>query len=212
MPKQHVARDGECISSIAFQYGFFADTIWNDPANAELRSQRENMNILAPGDVVTIPDKRLKEETRPTGNTHRFQRKGVPAKLRLRIEDHGEPLKNQPYTLTVDQQKFTGMTNDEGDVVVSIPPNAKRGHLVVGQGDEQREYHLQLGHLHPIDRIEGVQARLVNLGYDCGGEEGTIGPNTTAALKAFQKAQGLPETGELDDATRAKIKEVHDGQ
>ena len=35
---------------------------------------------------------------------------------------------------------------------------------------------------------------------------------TRSALRAFQKAQGLAETGELDAATQAKLVAVHDEQ
>jgi peptidoglycan hydrolase-like protein with peptidoglycan-binding domain len=32
-----------------------------------------------------------------------------------------------------------------------------------------------------------------------------MGPKTAAALRAFQKSEGLPETGRLDSATRGKL-------
>jgi peptidoglycan hydrolase-like protein with peptidoglycan-binding domain len=32
-----------------------------------------------------------------------------------------------------------------------------------------------------------------------------LGPKTAAALKEFQKSQGLPDTGRLDDETRSKL-------
>ncbi len=78
MPDQHVASDSDCIASIAFHYGFFPDTVWNHAGNAALRQQRNNPNVLSPGDVVIIPDKRRKEITRPDHARHRFRRKGVP--------------------------------------------------------------------------------------------------------------------------------------
>jgi N-acetylmuramoyl-L-alanine amidase len=81
----HTVTQGECISSIAERYGLFWETVWNHPNNAELRQQRENPNVLRPGDVVFVPERREKLESGATDTRHRFLKKGVPAKLRLRL-------------------------------------------------------------------------------------------------------------------------------
>ena len=52
---------------------------------------------------------------------------------------------------------------------------------------------------------EQAQMRLVQLGFDPGTVDGIAGPRTSAAIKAFQKQSGLPETGTLDSATLAKL-------
>lgn len=44
------------------------------------------------------------------------------------------------------------------------------------------------------DRID-LQSRLNDLGYDTGGIDGIVGPNTRAALRAYQRDQGLPADG-----------------
>ena len=44
--------------------------------------------------------------------------------------------------------------------------------------------------------VEALQWRLLFLGYDVGRTDGVIGPNTRAAIRAFERDQGLPETGE----------------
>jgi len=53
--------------------------------------------------------------------------------------------------------------------------------------------------------IERVQKTLKDHGHDPGPIDGVSGPRTGAALKAYQKAQGLEATGRLDDATLAKL-------
>jgi N-acetylmuramoyl-L-alanine amidase len=82
---EHTVRDGDCIASIAEQYGIFWQTVWDHPNNASLKQLRKDPNILKSGDTVFVPDLREKWETCATEQRHCFVRKGVPAKLRLRL-------------------------------------------------------------------------------------------------------------------------------
>ena len=54
--KEYQAREGDCISSIAYENGLFPNTLWNHPDNAELKRNRKDMNLLEVGDVVKIPE------------------------------------------------------------------------------------------------------------------------------------------------------------
>lgn len=85
MAIDHVVRPGDCISSLAESHGLFWETVWNHPGNAALRRQRANPNILRPGDVVHLPDKRRHVEDGASDQLHRFVKKGVPAQFRLRL-------------------------------------------------------------------------------------------------------------------------------
>ena len=53
--------------------------------------------------------------------------------------------------------------------------------------------------------VESVQRALAEAGHDPGAIDGVMGPRTTAALKAYQQHHGLEATGQLDEATRAKL-------
>jgi peptidoglycan hydrolase-like protein with peptidoglycan-binding domain len=53
--------------------------------------------------------------------------------------------------------------------------------------------------------IEHIQKALKENGHDPGRIDGRMGPRTRAALRAYQKEEGLKATGRLDDATRAKL-------
>jgi peptidoglycan hydrolase-like protein with peptidoglycan-binding domain len=53
--------------------------------------------------------------------------------------------------------------------------------------------------------IERLQKALKDNGHDPGPIDGVNGPRTAAALKAYQKAQGIEATGRLDEATVAKL-------
>lgn len=209
---EYLVRQSDTIISIAYNNGFFWETIWDHPNNAELKELREDPNVLYPGDVVFIPEKEEKQESCASDETHTFCRKGASEELRIVLkDDEGEPLANTSYTLTVDGNNFTGTTNGEGLLVESILPNASRGRVIVLDegGNEIDGYELALGHLDPVTEISGVQMRLTNLGYDCSSEEGEPGPRTQQAIERFQQAQELETTGEIDDATREKLKEVH---
>jgi peptidoglycan hydrolase-like protein with peptidoglycan-binding domain len=46
-----------------------------------------------------------------------------------------------------------------------------------------------------------AQRQLKALGFDPGSTDGTFGPQTEAALRAYQHSYRLPETGRLDDVT-----------
>ncbi|TFF20523.1 hypothetical protein E3C22_16570 [Jiella endophytica] len=52
----------------------------------------------------------------------------------------------------------------------------------------------------PIPFAQWLQMRLTTHGFACGAIDGIVGPITTAAIKAFEKAHGLPVDGMADDA------------
>jgi hypothetical protein len=210
MATNHQVKQGDCISSIAFEYGFLPDTIWNHPNNAELKKNRKDMNILLPGDIVFVPDKQLKEVSEPTNQVHKFSVKNVPAKLSLRLLFDGEPRRNEPYTLDFEGKITTGTTDSDGNINISIIPNAKTAKLTIGIDERKMEYDLQLGRLDPVDKITGVQSRLNNLGFDCGRVDGMLNTETKEALQAFQVSVGIQPSGELDAATKAKLYESHE--
>jgi peptidoglycan hydrolase-like protein with peptidoglycan-binding domain len=55
--------------------------------------------------------------------------------------------------------------------------------------------------------VERAQKALKQAGHDPGPVDGVMGAQTSAALRAYQKAHGLSATGRLDDATLAKLGE-----
>ena len=204
---KYVIKEGECLFSIAQRHGLFWKKIWAHPKNSELQRRRRDPNILHPGDVVFIPEKEEKQENGSTELRHRFRKKGVPAKVRLRLMRHNRPRPNESYVLEVDGTLSSGTTDTDGMLEHSIPPNAKKGKLYVGKRRE--EYVLNLGHMDPLNELIGIQKRLNNLGFHCGPANGVLGPRTTDALKTFQKKHNLPESGEADEATKNKLTEVY---
>jgi N-acetylmuramoyl-L-alanine amidase len=206
--RRHRVQQGECISTLGFEYGFFPEAIWQAPENATLRQQRSSGFVLEPGDVVTIPDLRPKALAVETGQRHTFRRRGVPAYLRLELRDaHGAPQANVSYILEVDGVSREGRTTGAGRLEEPIPPNAQRA--VLRFPETGATYEFPLGYLDPVSTVSGVQARLNNLGYLCGEVNGEWREECRKALAHFQAAEGLPGTGEADDATRARLLERH---
>jgi N-acetylmuramoyl-L-alanine amidase len=206
MATEHRVAPGECLSSIAYRYGFHPDTIWDRPENAGIRAQRRSMFQLVPGeDVVFIPDLRVRDEGAATGRVHRFRRRGVPEVLRIRLRDaDGQPRAGIDYRLEIDGTVHEGQTAADGLVEHFIPNDAGAGSLtLVGTGEV---YALALGHLWPVTEIRGVQQRLRNRGYYQDAPiDGRLGDATRSALTAFQRARGLEPTGEPDEATIAAL-------
>lgn len=204
---EHVVRQGDCISSIAQQSGLLPERIWDHPNNSELRENRGSPNILHAGDVVFVPERQERQESCATQQRHRFRKRGVPSMLRLRLLIGGEPRADERYILEVDGELLSGTTDDQGRLEHHIPPDARRGRLLLGE--TQDEYALNLGRIDPIDEISGVQGRLNNLGFDCGAADGNLGPRMEEALRAFQRKHDLTESGEADEATRNRLVEIH---
>jgi hypothetical protein len=207
---EHTIAEGDCIVSLAEANGLLWQSIWDHPSNAELKAKREDPNILLPGDILFIPEKRIKEQQKGTDQTHKFVRLGTPAKVRLRLLDfERKPRKNVRYVATVDDNRTEGTSDADGMIEFYAKPTAREVHLILTENGRREEHRLQLGHMDPADSLSGVQRRLHNLGYDCGGEDGTLGDATRAALRAFQQERELPITGEADDATQSALRELH---
>lgn len=205
---QHIASDTDCIQSVAFQYGFTPEYLWNHAQNAELRDRRRNLNILFAGDEIHIPDLREQEYDRPTEQRHRFKRKSVAARIEFKVLRLGEPVANARYQLVIDGASTEGTTDGSGLVRAVIQANAQTGELRVDHEDGELVYPLDLGGMDPSDEVLGYQKRLSNLGYYVPPDDfGALTDQTRSAIALFQLDNGLSATGEPDDATIAKLVE-----
>jgi hypothetical protein len=205
MPINYQVRQGDCIYSIAFEHGFFADTIWNHPNNAELKKKRKDPNVLMPGDVVFVPDKRVKEVSEATNEVHKYRCKNTPKTFRLQFKRFGRPIPNLEYTIKIDGREIQGKTDSEGWLRQHIPPNARKGVVTMADG---QHFDLNLGHLDPVGEVSGIQGRLQTLGYYEGSVNGRMDEATTEALKVFQNSNGLNVTGEADEQTKSRLQEL----
>ncbi len=204
----HTAERGACVSSIAFGAGLFWQTIWDHPANAALRHDRGNPNVLHEGDATFVPDIRQKADSGSTDQHHRFVRRGEPAQLQLRVLEDDEPRSGAPWVLEVDGRSFQGQTDADGNLSIPMMANARRAVLRVGPPGEEDEYELDLGTVEPVTSDAGLRARLENLEY-LDYEEAKSAEVLAEALREFQCKHGLAITGEPDEATRSRLLEQH---
>lgn len=196
--KKHKVIQGEDIDSLAFEYGFHPDTLWEYSGNNQLREKRDNPNVLKKDDIVVIPDLKPFNSTAQTGARHTFLRKGVPAALRIQFCEDREPSSGVPYILKIKTHcntimpDVTSETDNDGFLVEAIPPNTTQGEIILDPGENEEIIPFQLGQIDPIDEgFRGIQAMLNNLGYFCGEEDDEIGEMTKDAIKAFQEDNNL---------------------
>lgn len=209
---KHIVKQGECLASIAHDYGFSWRALWDAPENQGLREMRRNPGILYPGDKVFVSERKLRWETCAPGTRNSFVRRNNMELLRLILTDaEGEPQAGLSYAVMIDDGEFaaTGVTTNDGLVECEIRVNARRGTMLVGNEGEETCFELMLGFLDPIREISGVQARLNALGYLRSAPNGTLDPLTREALWRFQKDHSLNRTGELDDETKQALKTAH---
>ncbi len=124
--RSHPVRQGDSVESIAYRTGHFWEKVWNHGDNAELRKRRKNPNVLMPGDRVFVPPIEQKSEDLATSKTHRFRRKGVPSRLRIRFLRDGEPRKSEAYVIEIDGEERHGTTDGDGFLDEPVSPVARR--------------------------------------------------------------------------------------
>jgi hypothetical protein len=209
----HTVKQGEYLSKIAKQYGF-ADykAIWNHPENAEFKKKRKNPNILYAGDELFVPVKEEKEESGATEQRHRFEVKRSPLKLRLVIRDFDhQPLADTPCELHVGGSIHELTTDSEGRIEQAIPQDAEEGFLVFKDPLVPFELGvpIKIGHLDPVEEVDGQKSRLNNLGYDAGPPDGTDEEKFGIAVQEFQCDYGLTVDGVCGAKSQAKLKEIY---
>jgi hypothetical protein len=214
--KTHVVKQGDTLLSIAKQYKTWPwEEIWNHANNKSLKDDRKDPQVLLAGDKVFIPIIEGGPWPVETDKRHTFVLKAQPAWFRTEVrDDMGEPLANQRFELEVGGKTLKGSTSDSGIVELPIDPDPSTvGKLTVfvdSHPPREFTWNFKLGDLNPIDKVSGIKARLINLGFPCGKIDETMDDQTKKALRDFQIVYKLDVTGEADDDTKQKLMEAHD--
>jgi len=209
---QHHVLLGDTLDGIAAAYGLLPDTIWLHDLNKELRSKRGDDRVLNPSDIVKIPPLRVTMVPVEAERRYVCRRRGVPSIFSVRfLHPSGAPRADLPYLLQIVSagepiSDCSGSTDAEGFIRAPVPPNAIGGTVTL-HGDQFPEtYSFRLGYINPLSEISGVQARLNNIGYQCGREDGVMDEATIGALRAFQVEHGLEPTGTINHNTLAGLR------
>jgi Putative peptidoglycan binding domain len=213
MGTEHVVLQGEHLTQISAKYGFLDyRTIWNHPQNVDLKARRKTPNVLLPGDTVHIPDKLQKEESRATGQLHRFQIPSQRLFLHLVLKDWAnQPLTDTECELQLEGKAIPLKTDAAGRI--KVPISITEAEATLTFKDPMVPFDLlvpiKIGYLDPVDSASGQMARLSNLGYITRPLEDVDDIVMARTVQEFQCDAGLPVTGECDAATQSKLKEMH---
>ncbi|MEJ2693382.1 MAG: peptidoglycan-binding protein [Candidatus Thiodiazotropha sp.] len=217
MPMIHTVRQGECLSSIARQYGFMSwRSLYEHPENEKFRSLRKSPNIISPGDRLVIPDPSVKSIGAQTDELHRYRVKGEPTYLRLNLlsDVYGEGSVGK-YVLEVEGMKepLEGELGEKGAIDVPVLPQSNSAKLSLFDSSSGQCIHtveLRIGDLDPIETISGVQARLNALRFDCGKVDDIWGEVTERAVRRFQKSLDIvDEKNPYGQITMDKLVELY---
>lgn len=139
-------------------------------------------------------------------------------------DDELAPFAGRRFSLAVGGKTFEGTLAETGSLRVPVPPGAKSGKLTLwleededtGDGAPRNGATLNIA----IDleaaeqgnemKDEDALSRLRNLGYYSGEQDSASCEEAIGAIARFQAERGLPPTGALDDATKAKLREAHE--
>jgi N-acetylmuramoyl-L-alanine amidase len=210
--KPYVVRQGDYLASIAHALVFDADEVWNHPRNADLKKLRPNPNMLCPGDLLFVPDEPREGLPLAVSAANPFTATVPTATVALSFQVDGKPIAGEPFTVEGLAREVSGTSDGDGKVQLDVPVTVREVRVVFPQRD--LGYTVRVGDLDPIEEWSGLRARLSHLGFypwslEEEAEGDAPGPHDRLALRTFQRARGLPVTGEIDDTTRAALLAAH---
>jgi hypothetical protein len=161
----YVIRQGDYLLKVAYENGFDADTVWGSSKNADLRMLRRDPNILAPGDVLYVPDPPdpPKSTALSTGSTNSFVSPAPQTPVTVKFS---EPrLVSQACTIAELPDLIGLSTDGNGVLTFQAPVSLETVTIALVDASPAVTFTCELGHLDPIDTLSGVFQRLQNLGY-----------------------------------------------
>ena len=228
---EYVVKQDDTLSAIAKKHKTTAKKIWNHSKNSKLKETRESMDVLLKGDKLWIPPPEQKDEGLKLESVNTLYVDEEHGDIKIVFLKYGKPRKGLQYTpyfeesgisnicsaLDADAMALHEVDHDEKTGKISLEPE-KDSEIDI------EEYSLRIGWLDPLDYLSGVQARLRNLGYFFDVHkwfpfESSRKPYsedeadllTKNAIAVFQVENGIEPTGEYNEETKNKLREVHGG-
>jgi hypothetical protein len=211
--KPYVIRQGDYLLKLSHLQGFDPEAVWNDGKNAQRKKLRKDPSMLEPGDILFVPDEPRPRLELRVKELNSFVARVPTVDVAVVVREEEEPLKNAKYVIEGLGDEVEQVTDAEGRVVVRAPVHVRE--VTVRFLEKDARMTLALGGLDPADTTSGVRMRLSGLGFyaaKTAGADRYVAHDEatfTAAVRAFQRAQGLEPTGVVDDATRRAIVEAH---
>lgn len=203
--RSYVVRQGDYLAKIAALFGVSPDAIWEMPQNKELKDRRDP-NILAPGDVVRIPERAEDVRRYGANRDNRFQVEVPTVPLKMVFSEYGKPLASEDYEVHGMGRVVRGKTDGEGRATLQVRADVDA--VEVRFAARKLQYVLRVGYLDPVDTELGVAQRLARLRY-LYIPEGATGPRLRArlarAIALFQRDEGLEVTGQRHPETIERL-------
>ncbi|MFO1063535.1 MAG: LysM domain-containing protein [Pirellulales bacterium] len=216
---KHVVQEGDCLSKIAKHYGFTWKKLWDYGPNATLKAKREDPNLLYPGDIVVIPEKSPKMESKGTNQKHTFKKRTELPTFQIRLLFEGAPLANFDAELTFQSPSWsatkTGKTDSDGNLLIEsspkirIPGDTPGATLLIGNKPYQIRYSICLSSLPDHKTAAGASIRLYNLGYTSSIINESQIDELQPAIVRYARSKQQKSNGELSESVKSELKKDH---
>jgi hypothetical protein len=214
----HIIRQGEYLSRLAWQHGFDEQAIWSHPQNAALADLRKDHAVLAPGDIIYLPEPKPRRLPLKVGQNNVYVAVVPTVELKMRFVTGCGRFAGAKYVVRGVPSPMEGALSGEGDLDIRVPITAREVVVAFPELDEQ--YQLLVGNLDPATERTGVRQRLTQLGYllpaaedffgyDFGWVDPYAEQRLDEAIRSFQSANNLPITGVADAHTQQALLDTH---
>jgi hypothetical protein len=211
----YIVRQGDYLAKLAFIHGFDADTVWNDAKNDDIRKLRPNPNILAPGDILYIPESKKDELPIEKGTENSYAASVPRVTVVLVFQDpDGAPIASEVYEVRglPPRDSEPLKTQSDGRAEFTIPLDVRQ--IEVFFPTKNILFAIRVGDLDPHLERSGIIQRLRNLGLLRERVAARLGSGVGSpddqddlrnALATLQAASGADATGTLSEETRRLV-------